>query len=269
MFGLFPKKKIQVTLPDDTRVIAIGDIHGQLDRLTKVMELVDQYVEKNPIKNEHIVFLGDYTDRGPRSAEVVEYLTNRQLAALKTKRREIFIQGNHEDLVQEALADLGTRQDLWWRNGGLSTVSSYLNFRNVQTSPDASNEELLRLFRENYPEKHAAFMQTLSDYVQIGPLIFVHAGLRMDQDLKDQSTDDMHWIRDPFLHWSGEPKDYLIVHGHSITNKMKPEIFSHRVGIDTGSYKEKGSITAAIFEKNHVQFLSNGTRKGFVQTIFS
>lgn len=269
MIRLFPKKKIRVTLPENTRVIAVGDIHGQLNRLVKVLALVDRYRLANPVTNDHLVFLGDYTDRGAGSAEVIELLASRRLKNTKQAHTETFLRGNHEVLVQEALTQTGTRGDLWWRNGGLYTVSSYLQYQKIEIPINASNEDLLKLFRDHYPKKHTDFMSSLQDNVKIGPIVCVHAGLKMDVELEEQSQEDMHWIRDPFLHWKGDQKDFLVVHGHTITPKYRPVIRDHRVGIDTGSYKRGGRITAAIFEKNHVNFLSNGTKKDFEMTPFS
>ena len=42
---------------------AIGDIHGQLAELHRVLDLI----EADGGKDAHIVFMGDYTDRGPDS----------------------------------------------------------------------------------------------------------------------------------------------------------------------------------------------------------
>ena len=48
-----------------------------------------------------------------------------------------------------------------------------------------------------------------------------------------------------------------------------PATVKHRIGIDTGSYKTKGRITAAIFESNTVRFISSGTKKDFEVNNFS
>jgi len=269
MFGLFPKKKIHISLPAQTRVIAIGDIHGQGHRLLSVMADVEKYRRRHPVRHEHIVFLGDFTDRGPKSPQVIEYLAKRHKRAQNAPHAEVFLQGNHEELVLDALDTRGTRQEVWWRNGGQQTVNSYLEFQKITAPDHLSIADKLALFRQSYPQHHKDFMDRLISKYQVGPLVFVHAGLQMDTALSEQKDEDMHWIRDPFLHWKGDPKDFLVVHGHSITPRMKPEIHPHRIAIDTGSYKFKGRITAAVFEENHVQFFSNGTRKGFIKTVFS
>ena len=44
-------------------IYAIGDIHGQLGQLDEALRLIEQ----DGGRNARIVFLGDYTDRGPDS----------------------------------------------------------------------------------------------------------------------------------------------------------------------------------------------------------
>ncbi len=269
MFGLYPKKKIRVKLAEGQRVIAIGDIHGQRTRLSELMSSIDDYRKQKPAKEEHIVFLGDFVDRGPHSAQIIEYLSKRAKKAKNAKHSEFFLHGNHEELLLEALDHAGTRHDLWWRNGGMQTVESYLKFQKVEYQENLNTEEKFNLFREHFPKRHLKFMHKLKDMHQVGPLVFVHAGIRMDTPLNEQKYQDMRWIRDPFLHWEGERKDFLVIHGHSITPSFKPEVHKHRIAIDTGSYRLKGKISAAIFEKNTVRFISSGTKKDFTKNKFS
>ena len=49
------------------RYFAIGDIHGCLDKLRKLLGLIDVDWE-----NDTVVFMGDYIDRGPDSKRVVD-----------------------------------------------------------------------------------------------------------------------------------------------------------------------------------------------------
>ena len=51
-------------------IYAIGDIHGQLAELHRVLDLI----EKDGGEEAQIVFLGDYADRGPDSRGVIDLL---------------------------------------------------------------------------------------------------------------------------------------------------------------------------------------------------
>ncbi|MBO6825045.1 MAG: serine/threonine protein phosphatase [Sneathiella sp.] len=269
MFGLFPKKKLRVSLPEGERVIAIGDIHGQKSRYNELMTLVTRYRKKYPRDKESLVFLGDYVDRGPKSATIIEKLIKQKKAAEKNHIEAIFLQGNHETLLLEAIEDRGTRHEMWWRNGGQQTVMSYLKYVEAKLPANPSQRQYLEIFQETFPKKHLRFLESLKDMHRIENLVFVHAGLNMKKKLKEQSVEDMHWIRSPFLDWKGPQKKYMVVHGHSITPRMRPLITDHRISIDTGSYKQRGRITAAIFEDNKVRFISSGTLKEYNKNLFS
>ena len=98
------------------KIFAIGDIHGCYDQLLSLMAII-------PIDFAHdtLVFMGDYIDRGPHSAEVVDYL-------VKLKKRVpgvIFLKGNHEDMLEKYLD--GTDRFTYLLNGGQETLDSYLN----------------------------------------------------------------------------------------------------------------------------------------------
>lgn len=58
-------------IPDDNRIIVIGDIHSSIWALSTILP---QYMDntKNKLKrNTHIIFLGDLVDRGPLSLEII------------------------------------------------------------------------------------------------------------------------------------------------------------------------------------------------------
>jgi len=263
------KKRIRVELADNQRVIAIGDIHGQLNRLEKLMTYVDAYRHRNPIDHEEFVFLGDFADRGPFSAQVIDYLIQRKSKAEQEGRIETFLQGNHEELLIDTCIGQAERTGPWLRNGGQQTLESYSKTYDFSISDFRKTDDAINQLRTNFPKKHRAFYKSLSMMHQVGPLVFVHAGLDMNTALAEQSPENLFWIRGPFLNWEGPLKDFVVVHGHSITANFKPEILPHRIGIDTGSYRRKGKITAAIFERNSVRFFSSGTLKKFGTGPFS
>src|SRR5215212_3531643 len=94
--------------------LVIGDIHGRLDRLEGLLESL-------PYWPDRFIFLGDYLDRGPDSAGVLD-----RLLRLSQDEECIFIRGNHEDLALDAF-DAGGRYPpgVWEANGGTQTIRSY------------------------------------------------------------------------------------------------------------------------------------------------
>lgn len=80
------KESKVVKIEDCSRVIFVGDTHGDLDASKKVIE---NYLDRET----KIVFLGDYVDRGEFSKENIDYL----LSMREKHPKNIFLlMGNHE-----------------------------------------------------------------------------------------------------------------------------------------------------------------------------
>ena len=62
------------------RTFAIGDIHGEIAHLLALWDALPA-----PGADDTLVFLGDYVDRGPESAEVVRWI--REVLPLLTEAR--------------------------------------------------------------------------------------------------------------------------------------------------------------------------------------
>jgi len=193
--------------PDETeqqtgRLLAVGDIHGCLDPLVALMGRV------KPTGADRVVFLGDYVDRGPDSAGVLDFL----LHFADRFPQSIFLRGNHEQMFLDYLA----RQEslLFLVNGGQQTLNSYRDCGRWPVPPD-----------------HRAFLSSLPCSYESDQHIFVHAGLRPGVPLASQKASDMLWIRGTFL-----DSDYdwgkTVVYGH--TPRPTPFLAPHRIGLDTG-----------------------------------
>lgn len=102
-------------IPENTRIYAIGDIHGCSDLLET---LLDQITADNlmraDMQSKKLVFLGDYIDRGPDSARVIDILTH----GLPDGYEAIFLKGNHEAMLLEALEN--TKSALFWMQNAVS-----------------------------------------------------------------------------------------------------------------------------------------------------
>jgi len=188
------------------RLIAIGDIHGRLSKLTGLIEQIA------PTRDDRLVFLGDYIDRGAESFECVELLIRMQ----KELPHTIMLRGNHEDfIVSLFMGNLSPYQrDVWLKmNGGEMTMASYRN-------------------SGCYLKEHQAFYEKLPLKWETDEYFFCHAGVRPGIPLEGQKPSDLLGIREPFLS-SNENFGKVVVHGHSIVKT--PDIRQNRVNIDTGA----------------------------------
>ncbi len=193
------------------RIFAIGDIHGCLEKLEDLVEVI----AANP-KKDKLIFIGDYIDRGSFSREVVEYVIG-----LKSKfKNVIFLLGNHEQMFLNYLE--GVDEETYLYNGGKYTLSDY----GIKSSDSPSEK------KGKIPEMHFIFLQSLLPYYQTNDYIFVHAGLIPGVPLKKQATQDLLWVRHQFID-SDHDFGKRVIFGH--TPLSRPLIMENKIGIDTGA----------------------------------
>lgn len=217
------------------RQLLIGDIHGHYNGLKALWNLMA------PTPEDEVYFVGDLIDRGPRSAEVVEFVRHHATGCVR---------GNHEQLLIDALGEGEDRLHLptlegWLFSGGQATLKSY----------------------DAYPgllEEHLPWIRQLPSYLDLGPLWLVHAGVDPALPLAQQNPHDMCWIRDIF-HRSQTPyfPDKLIVTGHTITFTF-PAIVPGQVvagkgwlDIDTGVYHPRSGWLTALDWENQLVYQVN------------
>jgi serine/threonine protein phosphatase 1 len=232
--------------PKGRRFYAIGDIHGRLDLVRRLLDLVRSDGSANPGRPAELVFLGDYVDRGPDSAGVIAFLLG--LGEDSAGLAPVFLKGNHEALMLEFLAG-GPRSLAWLHNGGDATLASY--GVTLTRFDRASLERARDALAAALPAAHRGFLADLAPYFLAEPFLFVHAGLRPFVALEQQDEEDLLWIRQPFLD-AEAGLDQFVVHGHSIS--AAPELRAHRLGIDTGAFCT-GCLTAAVIDETGLRFL--------------
>ena len=244
--------------PEGLCLYAVGDIHGRMDLLLRLVEQIDADAAGLPegVKPQ-IIFLGDYIDRGLQSRDVIEYFTSGAL----DRYDPVFLLGNHEEALLRFLQEVnfGTQ---WTRFGGGETLYSYgfappnsrasLNSHEEMAKVREAWTKLWEAFRERLPESHLSFFQSLKPYHVAGDYLFVHAGLRPGLSLDEQSQRDMLWIREEFLD-DALPFDHLIVHGHTPEDAIYRD--DRRIGLDTGAFLT-GKLSAARLFGTDVAFIN-------------
>ncbi|MHA1165909.1 MAG: metallophosphoesterase family protein [Alphaproteobacteria bacterium] len=235
--------------PKNTLIYAVGDIHGQRHLLDDLLDQIVNDAEGFAADRRVLIFVGDYVDRGPRSADVIERL----ITGLPDNFETHCLLGNHEVILLNFL-DRPETLGRWLSNGGEATLASYgVRVPDDYESPDAANH-CRNAFAAALPKRHLKFLNTLDLHFSCGDYLFVHAGLRPGVKLKKQDPKDLVWIRHEFLN-SSEDFGAVVVHGH--TPGCKPVIKSNRIGIDTGAVIN-GRLTAIRLHKKKRKFLSAG-----------
>ncbi|MFZ5448982.1 MAG: metallophosphoesterase family protein [Thermodesulfobacteriota bacterium] len=190
---------------------AIGDIHGSLESLERLLEKI-----KPDLQRDRLLFVGDYIDRGPSSKGVVDYII--RLKNLAPPEQIICLKGNHEAMFLDFLQ--GQERELFLFNGGLATLEDYWG-------DDWVDRENLAL-----PPDHRQFYQDLMLHYETADYIFVHGGLKPGVALADQQEEDLLWIRGEFI-TSMEDFGRRVIFGH--TPFRQPLLMPNKIGIDTGA----------------------------------
>ena len=130
------------------KALVIGDIHGDLESLVDIFKQSHIMQRMNQSANAFLIFLGDYGDRGPLSAEVYYTILNLKLLFPK---QVILMRGNHEG-------------------------PDYL-----MANPHDLPEQFKEKFREKWEPAYAG-VRKLSDFLYVAVLVearylLVHGGL--------------------------------------------------------------------------------------------
>lgn len=266
------------TLPSGLRVYAIGDVHGCADRLAALHALIAAdatarpvggvpettahgpprlaalggrgpatplrhaqarpHTPARPMTRIVLVHLGDYIDRGPDSARVLQRL----LGPPPVPGAEMVnLVGNHEVMMLDA-ADPHSHPGamaFWLENGGAETLASY------GAAPHDRDPFGM------VPDDHLSLLRRCALRWVAGDYLFVHAGVRPGVAMDRQDPFDLLWIREPFLSYEGDLPS-VVVHGH--TPAAAPSVRPHRIGIDTGACFG-GDLTCLVLEDRRLGFL--------------
>jgi serine/threonine protein phosphatase 1 len=195
----------------NTNIYAIGDIHGHLDLLERLLDQI-----RPDLEEDRLVFMGDYIDRGPHPRGVVDYVLRLKDAA--PPEQVICLKGNHEAMLLNFLE--GRDRELFLLNGGMSTLRDYWG-------RDWDLQQNLVL-----PPDHEKFYQELRLYYETPDYLFVHGGLRPGVPVAEQGEEDLLWIRGEFI---AAMDDFgrKVIFGH--TPFRQPLVLPNKIGIDTGA----------------------------------
>ncbi len=239
-----------------TRLIAIGDLHGCID------EMYDLLIKLELQEHDILVFLGDYVDRGPESAAVVQAVRH----WVEYRPQTYAILGNHDEKVARYRRHLLTKRD----NPAYKIPMKTKDDRAAEWSKLSDSD--CRWIAE-LPA--VAFFR--GDFTGHGTRIFTHAGL-IDGLMERQPTDGLirnrylvqkeyehrtglpgemsirsiqkHWVPAPLGAghaqppgsilwdeiWTGPP----VIYGHIVNDLKEPRVTGElpgngsAVGIDTG-----------------------------------
>lgn len=217
---------------NDTNTYIIGDVHGHYDTL---MILIDRLP-----KDAKLIFVGDLIDRGPKSAEVVQFVREGGHGC---------VMGNHEEMmVQYGMSfskayPKSTNPNFlhnWYTNGGDATLFSYglIRYDIKEGMECVENATGMARFLDDL-----AWMKTLPLHIKLPhtiqdkPVVITHASCAEVWHHHDNS-DGQETFRDYALWHRNPPKEdtpIFNIYGHTPV-EFGVEIQPHYVNVDTGCY---------------------------------
>ena len=228
--GSLPAARAEDVFEAPSRVVAVGDVHGDYEQLVRVLKsaaIVNEKLEWAGGR-AHLVQTGDRLDRGPDSRKVMDLLIRLEKEAKKAGGMVHPLTGNHE--AMNMLGDLRyvspmefaafetpdsmmRREDLWKKLR-----------RERERLGEPAGEQERRAFDKEHPrgfvEHRQAFLPKgayggwiaqQNAVVRIGDTLFLHGGIspkyadfslsamneRVRQELKEADNDTALLVRDP------------------------------------------------------------------------
>lgn len=237
---------------------AISDIHGFLDQLKDVMNLVN-------LKDDNkLVFLGDYIDYGEKSCEVLYYIKK---LSETYKNQVIVLMGNHEEMFLEWLHNPKEYVRYYLEEKDLHTLKTFLSddeIKEFSSKMNSNNDiikksiELAKLINNKHKDL-IMWLCNLPYYYETNRQIFVHAGI-------EEEAGKLWKVGTPKIYFTGKypnfpfkPKHFYkdIISGHIGTAQFRKDKNNHKVFWDGKSHyyidgmaKESSFIPVLKYDTN-------------------
>jgi len=218
------------------RRIVVSDIHGMLDLFKKTLKDV-----KYNSKEDQLIILGDFVDRGNKIFETVEYVIQ-----LQKEGNVIALLGNHDDMLLDAIEDYRYRQSQNWSyNGGGATAKSY-----------ADNKVGL--------DYHRRWFESLPLSYEDEDFFYCHAGIDPLVDLDKQERNTLIWTREEFFN-SPVKMPKPIMFGHTPQQGGYKFFPNGCLGIDAGLVYYGGMLSVVIEDGSLA--INYSTKNKFVKAV--
>lgn len=228
-----------------SRSFIFGDIHGELDALGRILEQLPALS-----RNDTLVFLGDYLDRGPRSAQVIARIMT---LPEHTPARVVALRGNHEDAWLRVLDEGWDNFVATPKNGTLATLRSFVGGPVPLPGEQPSGEEFAAMSNASFfPPAVIAWLRARPYWYEDEHGIYLHGALPVRANGSFPHPREVEPAGT--LAWSNEPRFFecytgkRVVVGHTRTHSLPPGLSEHTpddpsdlfrhgsvFGIDTGS----------------------------------
>ena len=168
------------------RVVAIGDVHGDLDAFVGILQrtrLIDP-TRRWSGANSILVQTGDFLDHGPQARAVMDLLMSLQNAAPRQGGRVIVLMGNHEAMnIYGDLRDVSS-------SDYASFADDRPNTRKPKADPSRPAGFAERCEAFSADGRYGKWLRSLPAIARINDSIFLHGGI--DPDLAPESVEKLN-----------------------------------------------------------------------------
>jgi serine/threonine protein phosphatase 1 len=218
--------------PNLMRTLVIGDIHGCTAALDALLH------ELAPQREDTLVTLGDYVDRGPDTKGVIE-----RLIQLDGLTHLVPIIGNHEILMLDARAGQFDYHN-WFMVGGSATMQSYCD---GEARPDW----------RRVPDLHWHFIEKRCvRHFETETHLFTHATIEAAFPLAAQKDEWLFWRRfdHAHAHFSGK----TLICGHTAQKDGLPAMCPGCLCIDTWAFGDGWLTGMDVSKEEFIQTSQRG-----------
>lgn len=241
--------KLQLEIKDNYRIIAISDVHGHIDVLKQLLE------EVNLTPSDHLVFIGDFINKGPSNLEAIHYMM-----ALEKRPNTYILKGNHEYFICHYMY---LNEDItpfmnYMKEDHFTTILHDMcktigyDLYNCQDAKDFQST-LMNTYKEEFD-----YINNLPIILFADDFVFVHGGY--DDSLDITASENQLLKFDDFNNIS-KVQEATVVVGHWPTANLRTDVNTnlpifnfHKniISIDGGiGVKQSGEMNALIIDKRN------------------
>lgn len=233
----------------DQPIFAVGDVHGRVDLLEQLLELIDYQIGALRLKNPKLVFVGNVIDRGPSSAAVLA-----RMRELTTEFPEnlVCLLGNHEQMLLDFLDAPVARHSRWLKDGAAATFESFGLSLGGGVVDGENAEKAAEALKQAIGEETIAWLRERPLMVSSGTVYVVHAAADPRRPMEDQAPRILTWGHPEFLGVARSDGQW-VAHGHSAFEEAHMK--DSRISVDTNAWQSGALSAAMILPNGQVEFL--------------
>lgn len=207
----------KLDIKDNYRLLVISDIHGGLELLQDIMNMIDLQEE------DYLIVLGDFLEKGTRSRDTLEYIRK-----LDRRERTYILKGNNEEFILRCVKNKDFEEIVqkYLKNKTYpSLLDEYIEESGIPADTPHFQEDIYQRYKDDFD-----YLASKLVGLELDQFIFVHAGIENIPDWRETTLHNLLYL-DNFYH-RGHSQDKYVVVGHWPCSNYKTDSLSNRILMD-------------------------------------